>query len=144
MNSTQFLKELLRVQGELEKLAATCPYPEAKRQIEGHLSAFAQDLAIAREKAALNPNHELSEDEKEKFSTYLRSLEMVQAVFANVPTVPDTPIPDCHPIQVYIELSGLELSRWGGVLGNVIQQTLERALIERNLLRLPIVTTAIR
>jgi hypothetical protein len=137
------LEELFRVQRELEKLVAECPYPEAKQQIEGHLSAFAHDLSVARENAAANPDRELSEEEKEKFSSYLRTLEMVQAVFANVPEVPETPIPDCHPIQVYIELPGLVLSRWGGVLGNIIQQTLERALIERNLLQLPIVTTGV-
>jgi len=48
-----------------------------------------------------------------------------------------------HPIQIYIELPGLALSRWGGVLGNVIQQTIERALIQRDLLQVPIVTTGI-
>ena len=143
MNSTQFLKELLRVQGELEKLVAGCPYPEAKQQIEAHLTSFAEDLSVAREKASASPDRELSDEEKEKFSNYLRTLEMVQAVFANVPVVPETPIPDCHPIQVYIELPGLFLSRWGGVLGNIIQQTLERALIEKDLLQLPIVTTGI-
>ena len=143
MNSSQFLKELLRVQGELEKLVAGCPYPEAKQQIEAHLSAFAGDLSAAREKAAANPDRELSDEEKEKFSSYLRTLEMVQAVFANVPAVPETPIRDCHPIQVYVELPGVVLSRWGGVLGNIIQQTIERALIEKDLLQIPIVTTGI-
>ena len=137
MNAREFLREVQRQYDEFKQQAGNAPHPILKNFYADALAQIEKTVENARRFAESNPDREVSPEMAEGIVATARIIEMSHALMAKIPMNinPFVPTPGDRSILVYIELPGLKLGSWGGVLGQTIRAAIQAPLKKSGLLQ---------
>lgn len=130
MNAREFLREVQRQYDEVKQLEENAPHPILKSFYAGALGQIEKCVENARRCAESDPEREVAHEMAEGIVATARIIEMGRALMAKIPMNLNliVPTPGDHSLLVYIELPGLKLGSWGGVLGQTIRAAIEPRL----------------